>query len=129
MFQLQLIISFVVGGLAVSFQTLIGERVPLRWRGPVLTIPSTLGLALFFVGLTKGTVAGQEAAMIVPAALGAEFLFVMAFAFFIQFGLMVALLLSFIMIIGGGSFILFIPPTTPFSSVFFYGIPTIVLTY
>src|SRR3989344_1686057 len=129
MFQLQLIISFVVGGLAVSFQTLIGERVPLRWRGPVLTIPSTLGLALFFVGLTKGEVAGQEAAMIVPAALGAEFLFVMAFAFCSQFGIVAALFFSFIVIFAGGSFVLFFPPETMFSSVFLYGLPAIVLAY
>lgn len=129
MFILRLVSSFLVGGLAVSFQTLIGERVPLRWRGPVLTIPSTLGLALFFVGLTKGATAGQEAAMIVPAALGAEFLFVMAFALCIQWGLIVAIVLSTIVIVAGGSFILFFPPTTLYSSVFLYGIPAIIFAY
>lgn len=129
MLTLQLILSFAVGGLAVAFQTLIGERVPLRWRGPVLTIPSTLGLALFFVGLTKGQVAGQEAAMIVPAALGAEFLFVMVFALLVRFGLTLACLLSFTVIFAGGAFILLVPPQSMISSVFLYGIPAILLAY
>ncbi len=129
MYILRLIVSFLVGGLAVSLQTLIGERVPLRWRGPVLTIPSSLGLALFFVGLTKGSAAGTEAALIVPAALGAEFLFVMAFAFFIRFGLTISLFLSFLVIIAGGSFILLFPPHSLSSSVFVYGLPPIILAY
>lgn len=127
MFALQLVVSFLVGGLAVAFQTLIGERVPLRWRGPVLTIPSTLGLALFFVGFTKGAVAGQEAAMIVPAALGAEYLFVMSFTFCIRYGLIVALPVSGFVILAAGTFILLSPPTTLFSSVFLYGLPVIIL--
>lgn len=129
MFHLQLLLSFLVGGLAVAFQTLIGERVSLRWRGPVLTIPSTLGLSLFFVGLTKGTSAGSEAAMIVPAALGAEFLFVMAFALFVRHGILTALLLSALVIFAGGSVVLFFPPATLFSSVFLYGIPAILVAY
>ncbi len=129
MFIFRLIISFVIGGLAVALQTLLGERVPLRWRGPILTIPSTLGLALFFVGLTKGTAAGQEAAMIVPAALGAEFLFVTAFAASIRFGLSFALIISTVVILLGGSFVLLVPPTTLFSSVFLYGLPAILLSY
>ncbi len=129
MFALRLIISFFVGGLAVAFQTLIGERVPLRWRGPVLTIPSTLGLSLFFVGLTKGPLAGQEAAMIVPAALGAEFLFVTAFALVIRHGLIPSLLVSTVVILAGGVFVLLFPPPTLLSSVFFYGLPAIIAGY
>ncbi len=67
--------------------------------------------------------------MIVPAALGAEFLFVMAFALCIRLGLLIALVLSSIVIVAGGSFVLFFPPTSLYYSVFVYGIPAIVFAY
>lgn len=129
MFALKLVVSFLVGGLSVALQTLIAERVPLRWRGPVLTIPSTLGLSLFFVGLTKGAAAGSEASMIVPGALGAEFLFVAAFALCSRFGLLPALIASIAVMLFGGSVILFAPPQTLFASIFFYGLPAILVGY
>lgn len=72
-FYIQLIVSFLVGGLFIALQTLIAERVSTLWRGVVLTIPSTLALGLFFIGLAKSPQDVVEASQIVPIALGIDY--------------------------------------------------------
>lgn len=81
MFTIQLIVSFLAGGLFIALQTLIGERVPLKWRGAVLTIPSTMALGLLFIGLTKTPGDVVEATIVLPAALSPVYIFTLTVAF------------------------------------------------
>lgn len=79
MFTLQVIISFLVGGLFIALQTLFGERVPLYWRGTVLTIPSTMAISFLFIGLTKSAGDIPAVATFFPAAIALAYLAVMMF--------------------------------------------------
>lgn len=48
-FLLQAIISFVVGGGFVSFLSLVAEKVPDKYAGIVLSLPSTVVVSFFFL--------------------------------------------------------------------------------
>lgn len=85
-------ISFIVGGLFVSLQTLLGERVPIRWRGAVLSLPSTMALSFLFIGLTKTTAVMPEVVQFFPAALAADYMFVLVFVLLSRYSLPVSLI-------------------------------------
>ena len=129
MFTIQVFISFFVGGLFIALQTFFGERVPLRWRGVVLTIPTTLALGLFFIGLTKTPVDVAQAVTIIPAALGPDYLFVLSFAFFSQFNLMAGFVASFSVWIVSSGLLLYFPPVDLITSILFYGAPSVLIAY
>lgn len=129
LFEIQLIISFLAGGLLVALQTLIGERVPLRWRGTALTIPTTLALGLLFVGLTKSPQDIPEVTLIVPAALASDYIFVMLFAILSRFGLIFGLGISYTVWAILGYLLVQNPPETFSSSIFIYAVPIIIITY
>lgn len=129
MFYLQILISFLVGGIFIALQTLFGERVHGFWRGVILTIPSTLALGLLFIGITKTSFDTVEAARIVPAALGPDYLYVAVFAAFSSFGLVLSTLAGLVIWGLGAYFILQFPPETFLSSIFFYGLPMILIGY
>lgn len=129
MLFLQLIISFFFGGLFIAVQTLIGERVTGFWRSLVITIPSTMALGLFFIGLYKTPNDVADVARVVPAALGPDYIFVMLFALFSRFGLFHALGLGLAGWCLSAFAILTFPPATFESSIFLYGLPVIAICY
>lgn len=115
-FYAQLIISFLVGGLFIAMQTLIAERVSPLWRGVVLTVPTTLALGLFFIGLSKTSQDVTEAAMVVPIALGIDYLFVAVFSFTVGFGLWASFFVSLFVWGVTAALILQFPPSSFLSS-------------
>lgn len=128
-FTVQVIVSFFAGGLLIGLQTLIAERVPLRWRGIVLTVPTTMALGFFFIALTKTPEDIVEVARFVPAALMADYVFVLVFAFLAKYGLGISLVGSY------SSWALFAypivsyPPQTFTVSTFVYALPIIIVCY
>lgn len=106
----QLLISFLVGGIFIALQTLFGERVHGFWRGVVLTIPSTLALGLLFVGIAKTPLDSVEAAIVVPAALGPDYLYVAVFAALAALGFFWATIAGLVIWMLGAYFILQYPP-------------------
>jgi len=128
MLSTQVLISFVIGGLFIALQTFVGERVPPKWRRIVLTIPSTLALGLLFIAITKTTADVAEAALIVPAALGPDYLFMAIVALLIHRGLLLSLTAGYAVWAIGAYFILTFPPETYAISAL-YGIPLIILGY
>ncbi len=129
MFIFQVIISFIIGGLCIALQTLLAERVPLKWRGIVLTIPTTGALGFFFVGLTKGAAQIPEVATTFPAALGAVYIFILAFAYFSRFGLLKASIVSYLIWALGAYFILSYPPENFAVATFIYMLPITLVAY
>lgn len=94
---IQLILSFVVGGIFIALQTLIAERVPLIWRGIVLTLPSTMAMGLLFIGIAKSPADVVEATKIVPLAEGIDYVYVLIFVLFaLRFGLISSIIGSLI---------------------------------
>lgn len=126
---IQLITSFIVGGLFIAMQTLIGERVPLRWRGVALTAPTTMALSLFFVGLTKSPQDITEMSLIIPAAIAPDYIFILIFAILSRFGLVLSLAISYIVWGILGYTLLQFPPETFAESVFLYAAPVVIITY
>ncbi len=65
-FLIQTIISFIVGGVFVTFLSFLAERVKERFSGIILTFPSTLSIGFFFLGWTLGP---QKVAVVIPVVL------------------------------------------------------------
>lgn len=129
MFILQVIISFFVGGVLIALQTLLAERVPFRWRGPILTMPSTMALGFFFIGLTKTPFDVRQAAFFFPAALASSYMFVLIYALLSQKNLLVNLFCSYTTWCIVAFIILKYPPQNLTSSIFLYGLPIAILAY
>ncbi len=64
----QLIISFILGGSLISVLSLLAEKLPPKFSGIVLSLPSTIILGYFFLGYGQSAVA---VAQIVPASIPA----------------------------------------------------------
>lgn len=129
MFALYLIVSFCVGGIFIALQTLIAERVPQKWRGPVLTVPSTLAVALFFIGVTKTPADVANVALVVPAALTPDYLFVMVFALLSPIHVLASTTGGLFAWAGSAYALSFFPPTQFWISALLYAFLPILLLY
>ncbi|KKQ72272.1 MAG: hypothetical protein US92_C0001G0193 [Candidatus Peregrinibacteria bacterium GW2011_GWA2_38_36] len=127
-FQIQVLVSFLVGGIVIAMQTLIGERLNAYWRGVVLALPITCALGVFFTGLATTTADAVRVATVVPAALFSDFFFVGVFAALSSFGLVTALFGGFLAFFVSAFFIILYPPSTFLISVL-YGLPGIIIPY
>jgi hypothetical protein len=65
-FITQIVTSFFVGGLFITFLSFLAEYIDNKYSGIVLTFPSTLAIGLFFLGWTLGP---QKVANVTPAIL------------------------------------------------------------
>lgn len=129
MFYLQLLTSFLVGGLLIATLSLIGERVPLKWRKIVLTIPTTLAIGFFFIGLTKTPADVAETAIIVPAALTSDYLFVLVFALLSKRNIFFNLLCSYAAWALSAKILLQFPPSSFLESFCLYFLPFVFFLY
>ena len=80
-FELQLLASVIVGGIFVAIQTLIAERVPQSISGILLSIPSTLVVALFFIGLTLSVQDVSSIVPVIPLSFGIGLIFVCVYTY------------------------------------------------
>lgn len=129
MFTIQLVISFFAGGLFIALQTLLGERVPLKWRGAVLTIPSTMALGLLFIGLTKTPGDVTQATIIIPAAMAPGYIFVLAFALLSKLNLAINFIASLTIWAASAFLLINFPPTNFLISLIAYCIPVVIICY
>lgn len=96
-FKLQLLASVIVGGIFVALQTLIAERVPQNISGILLSIPSTLVIALFFIGWTLSVQTVSNIVPVIPLSFGIGLIFVCVYtctANILKFGRAVQLIVS-----------------------------------
>ena len=120
LFLIQLIISFVVGGLFIALLTLVAERVSLKWRGAVLSLPSTVVISFFFIGLTKSPADVTGAAIAsVAGTLASSFIFVLVFSFLARWNLFISLAGAFAAWACSTYVLLAFPPHSFFSAIFF----------
>jgi len=80
-FILQVLLSAVVGGFFVAFQTWLAERLPQRIAGIAISIPSTVAVALFFMAITTSPEAVAAVAPVIPIGLGAGLMFSVAYIY------------------------------------------------
>ncbi len=92
-FLAKLALSFVVGGLWVSASTAAADRTGPKIGGWIGGLPSTVAVALFFIGLIQGPRTAADAAVMIPFMAGVNGLFLAVYvvasrrAFWSGFGL------------------------------------------
>ncbi len=90
--MLRTALSFLLAAIWVMAMTMATERFGSRRGGLLVTLPSTIIVALFFIGLEGGADAAAETAMLVPAGMGINILFLVVFISTVRHGLGKALL-------------------------------------
>jgi Protein of unknown function (DUF3147) len=85
LFYIQLITSFIVGGVFIAFLTFIAEKVDARVSGIILALPSTAALGFFFLGWSLSP---EVVANIIPSSfipLGLSVIFVAVYIYLADF--------------------------------------------
>lgn len=79
LFWLQILLSFIVGGIYIALCILAAERFGSQWGGIIIGLPSTSLVSFAFIGLLQGTQAVVQAIPIVPIAFGMNAFYVLLF--------------------------------------------------
>jgi len=90
-FWIKLCLGFLVGSAWVTLSTLASEKYGSKIGGLIGGYPSTVVIALLFIGLTQGRSFAVEATTIMPVAQGLNGLFVIVFMLLAKRGLFQAL--------------------------------------
>jgi uncharacterized membrane protein (GlpM family) len=90
-FWIKLGLSFLVGGIWITLSTLAAERFGSKIGGVIGGFPSTILVALFFIGLTQTPADASAATTIVPLAMGLNGIFLLTFLLLIRRGLLIGL--------------------------------------
>ncbi len=93
-FWLKLILSFIAGSLWVTLTTLSAERFGSRIGGLIGGLPSTVVIALLFIGITQSPQVAAQATTVMPFAQGLNGLFVLTFMLLVRRGLWLGLVAS-----------------------------------
>jgi uncharacterized membrane protein (GlpM family) len=91
-FWLKISLSFIVGSLWITLTTLSAERFGSRIGGLIGGLPSTVVIALLFIGITQSPEVAAQATTVMPLAMGVNGLFLLTFILLIIRGLRVALI-------------------------------------
>jgi hypothetical protein len=91
-FWLKLLLGFIVGSLWVTLTTVSAERFGSKVGGLIGGLPSTVVIALLFIGFTQSPQVAAEATTVMPLAQGLNGLVVITFMLFISRGLWAGLL-------------------------------------
>lgn len=83
-FLLKLILSFVVGGFWITLATILAEKYGTKIGGIITGLPSTIVVALFFIGWTQSPNIAVQATTIVPIIGGINCLFIVAYLFLLR---------------------------------------------
>jgi hypothetical protein len=89
-FLLQLALSFLVGGGWIAATTALAERLGSKVGGLLVTLPSTILVGLFFVGVTQGSGAVVRLTTALPANVTTSVMLLVAFAAAYRYGRLAA---------------------------------------
>ncbi|MCF7806990.1 MAG: DUF3147 family protein [Candidatus Marinimicrobia bacterium] len=93
-FVWKLLLSFLVGATWVTTVTVIAERFGSKIGGFIGGLPSTVVVALIFIGLTQGNSDASRAAVMIPLVMGVNGFFIMIYQVRIHTGLVRTILLA-----------------------------------
>jgi hypothetical protein len=94
LFLFKLVVSFLVGSLWITGATMLAERFGSKIGGVIAGMPSTIVIALFFIGWTQTPVAASQATVIVPLIMGINALFIITYVSLVRRSFPLALLAS-----------------------------------
>ncbi len=95
LFIYKLLQSFLAGSIWITLSTLIAEKYGSKIGGFIGGLPSTIIIALLFIGITQSPAAAVEATTVVPLTMGINGIFTLVYLISIKRGLALALLGSF----------------------------------
>ncbi len=84
LFLLKLVITFLVGSLWLTGATIFAERFGSKIGGVIAGMPSSIVIALFFIGWTQTPVAASQATVVVPLVMGIDGIFIIAYALIVR---------------------------------------------
>ncbi|MEE8318736.1 MAG: DUF3147 family protein [Dehalococcoidales bacterium] len=90
-FFLKMALSFLIGGAWITLATVLAEKFGTKLGGVIAGLPSTTAVALFFIAWTQTPLIVSEATTIIPLAMGANALFVLAYSLLVRYGFWLSL--------------------------------------
>ncbi len=90
-FWYKLALSFIVGSAWVTLSTVVAERYGSRLGGVIAGFPSTVAVALLFIGVTQTPLAAIQATTVMPLAMALNGVFMIVYLLLARRGLAVAL--------------------------------------
>jgi hypothetical protein len=76
----QVVIPFSLSAAVVIIITLVAERYGTKVGGIIGTLPTNLAVAMVFIGINRGAAFAADAAVVVPAEMGINILFLAVFS-------------------------------------------------
>ena len=103
-FLTKLLLSFLVGSVWVTSVTVIAERFGSKIGGFIGGLPSTIVVALLFIGLSQDADSASRAAVMIPLVMGVNGIFIIIYLLMVRHGLAISLAsaLLFWFILNGG---------------------------
>lgn len=83
-FIIQTVFPFILAAAVVVIITVIAERYGTKIGGILGTLPSTMVVAFVFIYLNKGAAFASDAAVVIPAEIGINMLFLLTFALLVK---------------------------------------------
>ncbi len=96
LFWYKLLQSFLVGSIWITASTLIAEKYGSKIGGFIGGLPSTIIIALLFIGITQSPEAAVRATTVVPLTMGINGIFTLVYLISIKRGLPIALTRAFL---------------------------------
>ena len=112
--------SFFFSALVVIIITIVAERYGTKIGGLIGTIPTTIVIALIFIGLNRGTVFASEVAAVTPAGMGINLVFLCVFVLLAKRSLLLSLVCSLAFWALLASILFFLQITNILFSLFIY---------
>ena len=95
LFWYKLGLSFIIGGAWVTVSTIAAEKFGSIVGGLLAGFPSTVAVALFFIGATQSAVVASNSTTVIPMTHGVNGLFLLIFILLIDKGLFISLFAAF----------------------------------
>ena len=89
-FLVRLLLSFVTGGAWVMATTVAAEKLGTRLGGLLSGLPTTALVSIMFIGWSQSVEAAAQAAVMVPATMGLNTVFLLVYALLSGRGMVVA---------------------------------------
>lgn len=91
-FLIKLALSFLVGSIWITTITVIAEKYGSKIGGFIGGLPSTIVIALLFIGLSQSATDASRAAVMIPLVMGVNGFFILVYLALVHRGLIKALL-------------------------------------